>query len=341
MPRNLTDASALGGDQIGTATEAGLASAYVTGHVNTSPPVGRQWPMSNFIFKNASGHVGIGTASPAVRCHVQDSAAITSLRIETTNASVSVGNYAELALADVGAVRAWFRSIRDGSGETQIGYNSQIVFKSDAGGTPTERLRINGSHHILPGGDNTQDLGSGAKRMRVIYAGTGTINTSDERAKAEVSDIPDEWLDAWGDVQWQRFKFVDGVRWHIGLVAQAVHAAFAGHGLDAFDIGLCCYDAWEEEREPIYKSVTKTRPITVIETEEAGEDENGAPLFRLREVESVEEYEEAVDTGKTRVTLEAGDRWGLRYDECQAMEAAWNRRELSRMAARLAALEPA
>lgn len=195
------------------------------------------------------------------------------------------------------------------------------------------------STQFLPLADNSKAVGSASLRFSTIYAGTGTINTSDERLKTEIGNIPDEWLDAWGDVQWQRFKFIDGNRWHVGLIAQAVHSAFAGHGLDAFDIGLCCYDAWEEQREPIFETITKTRLITAIEQEPAGEDENGEPLFRMREVEVEEEYEETVDTGETRVTLEAGDRWGLRYDECQAIEAAWNRRELSRMAARLAALE--
>ena len=38
---------------------------------------------------------------------------------------------------------------------------------------------------------------------------------------------------------------------------------------------------------------------------------------------------------------EAGDLWQVRYEEMQAMEAAWNRRELSRIKARLAVLEQA
>lgn len=34
-----------------------------------------------------------------------------------------------------------------------------------------------------------------------------------------------------------------------------------------------------------------------------------------------------------------GDRWGLRYDECLALEAAWQRRRIERIGARLALLE--
>lgn len=206
----------------------------------------------------------------------------------------------------------------------------------------TVKLYIEGTAgHVVFGTDNLQDLGSASRRGKVAYFGTGTINTSDEREKTDIGDIPDAWLDAWADVQWQRFKFVGGNRWHVGLVAQSVHAAFAAHDLDAFDIGLCCFDAWEEQREPILETVTKSRKATRSEQIAAGENDEGEPLFTLQQVEFDEEYEETVDTGETRVTLEAGDRWGLRYDECQAIEAAWQRRELSRMSARLAALEGA
>ena len=62
----------------------------------------------------------------------------------------------------------------------------------------------------------------------------------------------------------------------------------------------------------------KKRKATRAEQVPAGKNDAGEPLFTLREVKFDEEYEETVDTGQTRVTLEAGDRWGLRYDECQA-----------------------
>ena len=54
-----------------------------------------------------------------------------------------------------------------------------------------------------------------------------------------------------------------------------------------------------------------------------------------------EEIEEQVPTGGTVVVREAGDLWSIRPDECSAMEAAWQRREIARQAARIAALEAA
>lgn len=105
---------------------------------------------------------------------------------------------------------------------------------------------------FYPATDNARTLGISSNRWSVVYAGTGTINTSDERAKQDIGDIPVAWLEAWGDVKWQRFRFRDaaqqkgdGARWHVGLVAQRVRDAFAARGIDAFAIGLLCFDRWE------------------------------------------------------------------------------------------------
>jgi hypothetical protein len=189
-----------------------------------------------------------------------------------------------------------------------VGSNADVQYHAEGAGGSSGNHRfycanvlravIDVAGTLRPGGDNVQTLGWSGGRWSVVYAGTGTINTSDERAKQDISVIPDEWLDAWGDVEWTRYKFKDAVaakgddaRWHVGLIAQRVRDAFAARDLDAYEIGLLCYDEWGE----------------TIENEE--------------------------------VVQEAGDRFGLRYEECLAMEAAWNRRELSTLRARLAALE--
>lgn len=153
-------------------------------------------------------------------------------------------------------------------------------------------LSQNSSGQFLPRLDNSHSLGAAGARFSVLFAGSGVINTSDRRHKREIGPIPDEWLDAWGDVEWCRFQFTTGARWHVGLIAQEVHAAFEARGLDAFEIGLCCFDAWEEERAPQLDAAGNPRT-------------------------------------KGRLIREEGDVWGLRYDECFAMEAAWNRRELA------------
>ena len=217
-----------------------------------------------------------------------------------------------------------------------------------------DRLVIDGSGHVKPGADNTYNMGLASARWAQIYAAISPINTSDERAKQDIEPVPNEWLDAWGEVQWVRYKMRDSVaakgeaaRWHVGLIAQRVRDVFAERGLDARAIGLLCYDEWSEDREPIYEERlvgTETVVVDRVGTGVFGSD--GAEI--MRDIAEDRPITGMVDTGETRVTLEAGDRWGLRYDECQAMEAAWQRRELARkdaviadLANRLAALEAA
>lgn len=143
---------------------------------------------------------------------------------------------------------------------------------------------------LIPSTDNTLNLGGGANRWATVFAGTGAINTSDERTKTAIQPVDDALLDAWEEVEWSQFQFKDGKRLHVGLVAQRVEAVFAKHGLDPFAYGLLCHDAWEA-RAPLY-------------------DPEGNLL----------------DPG-----VEAGDLYGIRYEEALALEAALLRRELRRL----------
>jgi hypothetical protein len=281
-------------------------SGFVVVRIPGTPDVLKEAPVSGFVTKDAGGNANIA------------------------------GNI---------TLSQFYATVQFNAGGPMVYVPAASTLAFALGGFPgapvSEVMRINPSGHFLAGTDNTQTLGGASNRWSVVFAGTGTINTSDEREKTDISEIPEAWLDAWADVEWRRFKFVDRVRWHIGLVAQQVHAAFAAHDIDAFEIGLCCYDEWEEEREPIFENVPKTRKTLTTQYVEAGVNENGQPLFIAQDVEIDEEYEESVDAGETKVTKPAGDRWGLRYGECQAIEAAYQLREMARMAARLALLEGA
>lgn len=106
---------------------------------------------------------------------------------------------------------------------------------------------------LRPQLDGMQTIGSGGARYSVVYAATGSINTSDEREKQQVRDIEAAALRAWGKVKFRQFKFNDavaikgdGARWHFGVIAQKVKEAFESEGLDAFAYGLLCYDEWPQ-----------------------------------------------------------------------------------------------
>ena len=200
--------------------------------------------------------------------------------------------------------------------------NGQLTYRLGPGdGLYYMSMTVNGSAHsyfeeasgvksFIPGTDNTHSLGKSSRRWSVVYAGTGTINTSDAREKTAPMQIDDAVLDAWGDVhlitfQWLesiRLKGEDGARWHFGVIAQQVRDAFAAHGLDGTRYGLLCYDEWEDQFEQVI-----------------GDD--GEP------------------TGEMKLVVVAGNRWGIRPDQCLFLEAAYQRRNYQRLLARVEALE--
>lgn len=166
------------------------------------------------------------------------------------------------------------------------------------------RLSIFGaSGNIAPGADNVQNLGTSGQRWATVFAGTGTINTSDARAKQQVREI----LDAERAVALRikgllrAYKFNDAVeakgedaRIHFGVIAQDVVAAFSAEGLDATQYALLCYDEWGDE----FADEIETRNVL---------DGNGQPTGETQKVV----------TGQTQ-TLWAGNRYGIRYDELLA-----------------------
>lgn len=139
---------------------------------------------------------------------------------------------------------------------------------------------VNGN--ILPTYDNNQNLGSAILRYATIYAGTGTINTSDDREKTylDITDI-EKKVALEIKANMKKFKFNDAIklkgdsaRIHFGASAQTVKSIFEKYGLDALNYAILCYDEWEEQEEI--------------------KDESG---------NIVQEY------------LPAGNRYGLRYEE--------------------------
>ena len=204
------------------------------------------------------------------------------------------------------------------------------------GSNDTWRWKVSPNGHWHPYLDNSYSLGVADNRPTQVYAVSGTINTSDEREKTEPvttselsSSLSSEYdgdaiLDAWGDVRIIAFRWLsaiklknDAARWHFGVIAQQVRDAFLAHGLDGTKFGLLCYDEWEDSYEP----VLATRKVSTI-------------------IDGVEtEVEEEYDTGEKVLVREAGNRWGIRADQCLWLEAAYLRRRLERIEERLSVLE--
>ena len=128
-----------------------------------------------------------------------------------------------------------------------------------------------------PVADDAYSLGDASYRFSEVFAGTGTINTSDAREKTFLT-IEDAEKAAALEIKanLRKFKFNDAIekkgessaRIHFGASAQQVGEILTKHGLTPEDYAFYCYDEWEERQ-----------------------DKEG------------------------NVVLEAGNRYGIRYDE--------------------------
>lgn len=176
--------------------------------------------------------------------------------------------------------------------------------------TPLE-LYVNAT---APGDDASIYLGNASKRWSQVYAATTAISTSDERAKTDITDPDEALMRAWGKVNFRVFQFKDAVekkgsyaRLHVGVIAQQVVRAFESEGLDAYRYGLLCYDQWQDEYED----------VEVVDAPEiVAEDGTVTPAKTHIE---------------HRLVTPAGYRYGIRYEEALALEAAYLRWELQKI----------
>lgn len=198
-------------------------------------------------------------------------------------------------------------------------------------GNNVDQYRMS-STNLRPAVDGGPALGHPSFKFSVVYANTGTINTSDERYKREIKPIDEACLRAWAKVEYMQYKMLDavedkgdGARWHFGLMAQRVQEAFESEGLNAFDYGLLCYDEWDEIP---YQPAVYGPEIPATEEQQAMYDElgvlltpyvpaspgSGGPVLEQAEV----------------LHRPAGSRYGIRYEEALALECAYLRSQLKK-----------
>lgn len=85
--------------------------------------------------------------------------------------------------------------------------------------------------YLAPLSNGTLSSGAAAQRWSVVYAATGTINTSDETTKSEITETP-LGLDFVLALKPIRWKFNDGARMHDGLGAEQVREALDAVGVE-------------------------------------------------------------------------------------------------------------
>jgi hypothetical protein len=306
----------------------------------------------NIVLQPAAGNVGIGV-NPSVWA-----SSFKALDIGgATFASTGNESYQGANWFFNGAVYVYKTN---GHATQYIQANGQHLWFSAASGNAgsaisfTPVLTINTSGHILPGADATQNLASASLRINNSYFAASPTVTSDEREKHWRGELNAAELRAakriiaeLGIYQWNDAvaeKGEDGARLHFGVRAQRAFAILEDEGLDWQRYAWCCYDQWEEQTEPVMAEVTVTKTRKVMRPSTLIDPATGQPA--MVEVDEPYEETEMQPTGETRVTLEAGDRYGVRPDQlafwliaAQAAMQADLEGSIAILEARLASLE--
>lgn len=192
----------------------------------------------------------------------------------------------------------------DSSGNNTITLGQMTVYAGSAGYNTFPLLRLQPSlavcvtpfraaAGITRVGTKTVNIGENSLPFTNIYLTNQPVVTSDAREKDNPEAIADEVLDAWQDVLFVQFRHRGDEQGeiHFGVVAQQVKQIFENHNLDPMAYGLLCYEEWD--------AVPEDR-----------DEETGEIITPARE---------------------AGNRYGVRYQECMILEAALTRRTIQRM----------
>lgn len=274
---------------------------------------------SGSVYTDASGNVGIGAASGGAKLYVHGTERIRAAADQTMNirGSVSLANAVVL-------------SAENDAGTLNIPLEVRFLDNFSLYGNSALRLNVDSTGHITPGADNTQNFGSASFRLKEIFAGTGTINTSDSREKTPVSALSaaeiaaaKELSQAIGGFKWLASVAEKGeaaARKHIGLTVQQAVSIMEAHGLDPFGYGFICYDEWTDK---FVEHPAQYEEIEIPAVLDAG----GNEIVPAHFIDGA-----LISPAWTEQVLSAGNRYGFRHDQLLMFITAG-------FEARLAALE--
>jgi hypothetical protein len=144
--------------------------------------------------------------------------------------------------------------LSDGDGNPRAYHNNSAWYWCATDMSSTYRLEFDGAE-FYPGVDNGIKCGYPSNRWTVVYAISGTINTSDANQKQQIRSLNDVEKAVATRIKGliKAFKFNDsvvekgdGARIHIGVIAQEVKAAFEAENLNPSKYALFCSDTWYE-----------------------------------------------------------------------------------------------
>ena len=203
-----------------------------------------------------------------------------------------------------------------GSAGTFKGFSMTTTTSGDSNVNLNSVLNL---FHVYPTSDNVYNVGNANFRWKGIYAGNGTIITSDERLKTDIQDIPEVVLRAWGKCNFKQYRFKDAIaekgdaaRIHFGGIAQQFKRALEEEGIDPTRYGFFCFDKWDAQ----YRSEVKEVRAEVRDS--------------LGNVVTPAEY-----VTENVLVSDAGERYSLRYEELLVLEAAYQRYVLNSIKSKL------
>jgi len=280
---------------------------------------------ANYFWDNTNKRLGLGIATPVQRLDVRGTQTAT-IRIGSTSNGGSGDEFGNIefwwADPDAAEVKAKIYTKNVGNVGPGGGGAADLLFATTpAFGSLTERMRVLSTGVVQPGADNTQNFGAASFRWATIFAGNGTINTSDRNEKTDVLEIDDAERRVAVRIKslFKKFRMKDAVavkgdaaRIHFGVIAQDVMEAFQAEGLDANRYGVFCKDVWRE-----YDG----KPVQVNANNEYVEQYYEVDGKRLTLKDDEELPENAVFVEKIYSTQEQ-IRYGVRYEELLAFVVA-------------------
>jgi hypothetical protein len=270
---------------------------------------------------DVSGNVAIGgTFEFAVPLYVQAIAGATTPStngIFVANSVTGASNTAIMGMRtangggnafmsyDIAGVQGWSVGVDQGDlNNFKIGAdfngpetNTKMTITTDGNvgigiSNPTTVLQVGGD--VVPSADNAYTCGNSDFRWAEIWAVNGTIQTSDQRKKTDISDtqlgldfitalrpVDYKWIEGQkqdirdGSGNILRYDIVPGIRIHHGFLSQEVKTALDNHGIDSgiwilTDLSNNSSDQGVRYTELIAPMVKAIKELSIIKGEQAG-----------------------------------------------------------------------
>jgi hypothetical protein len=154
----------------------------------------------------------------------------------------------------------------------QHGVDAQLfrIIQTTAGATTSfaENGDISFAGNLFPILNGAYDLGTSALKWQDVYSTTGAFNGSDANLKQDIEELSEAEkrvaVAAKGLLKKYRLKQAvqekgENARYHFGIVAQELQAAFQAEGLDPMKYGIIAVNTWYEKTEDGKRYVSKTQ----------------------------------------------------------------------------------